>query len=312
MKKLAIYFSDSEPMGYPFNSTVYPYWEVYKGLIKNIESSGAEVYIVRGKSYVGNGVFSHGWQVKNEVLVSVNEPITVDLIFNRDDKNTIPAIYDCPIINHPDLDQICVDKVKTAELFSEFSPRTKAINSYEEFIETIAQWGISATEKIVVKKNFLSGGQGIYIRPVANISKSLYESWNNILVQEFIDNSVGIPGIVDGLHDIRIITINGEPVFMLVRVPPKGSFLANVSQGGSEIPCSLSKAPTAVLKMVASINQKLAGYGSSIFASDFVNSKDGFKLVELNSRPAVCIPSSSPDAQQYMQKMAEMLVKAIS
>ena len=310
-KKLAIYFSDPEPMGYPFNTSVYPYWQIYQGLIKNVEEQNIAVYIVRGNSYMGKGIFSHGWYLENGKLEPVNEEIAADLIFNRDDKNTIPEIYDCKIINHPDLDRICVDKVETAKLFPNFSPKTKAINSYQEFLQTIEEWNYNKQEKIVVKKNFLSGGRGIYIRPVEEIAESLYENWQDILMQEFVDNSVGIPGIVEGLHDIRIVTINGEPVFTLVRVPAAGSFLANVSQGGSEIVVSLKSLPAELLEMVAQINKRLAQYRPSIFASDFVNSKNGFKLVELNSRPAVCLPSISADAKNYMDKMAEMLIKAV-
>jgi glutathione synthase/RimK-type ligase-like ATP-grasp enzyme len=310
MKKIAIYFSDPEPMGYPFNTT-YPYWEIYQGIIKDIEKQGVDVYIVRGVSYLGKGTFSHGWQVKDGAMVSVNQPITVNLIFNRDDKNTIPAIYDCPIINHPELDRICVDKVETAKFFPEFSPKTKAINSYKEYVATMAEWSLDAENKIVLKKNFLSSGRGIFILPIKNITEPLYDNWQDILVQEFIDNSVGIPGIIEGLHDIRVTTINGEPVYTFIRTPAPGSYLANVAQGGTEIPLDIAKLPPNLLAVVAAINKKLAQYRPSIFASDFVNSKNGFKLLELNSRPGVCLPSLSVQDKQFNDKMAAMLVEAL-
>lgn len=310
-KKLAIYFSDPEPMGYPFN-TKYPYWEIYQDMIKDIEMQGIEVYIVRGHSYLGAGAFSHGWRIRNGAMVAVGEPIRVNLIFNRDDKNAIPEIYDCPIINHPDLDHICVDKVKTAELFLDISPKTKAVNSYDEYLTTIKEWGVKKEDKIVLKKNFLSGGQSIYIRPVTEILASLYESWDNILVQEFIDSSVGIPGITDGLHDIRVITINSEPVYTFVRIPQNRSFLANIAQGGKEVPLSLSLLPPSLLELVKKINQQLASYRPSLFASDFLNSKDGFKLVELNSRPMVCLPSLSSQTKNYIDKIVQMLICELS
>lgn len=312
MKKLAIYFSDPEPMGHPFNASYLPYWEIYQGIIRDIEIHGIAVYIVRGSSYLGNGVFSHGWEVRDGKMLLVDQNITVDLIFNRDNDNTIPAIYDCPIINHADLDRICVDKVETAELFPELSPKTKAIKSYQEFKELIVRWGISSDEKIVVKKNFLYGGHGIFIRPVKDIVESLYESWDNILVQEFIDSSVGIPGIVDGLHDIRVVTINGEPVYTFARIPKEGSFLANITQGAKELPLSVAALPEVLLEMVAHINEKFIQFRPSIFASDFVNSKDGFKLIELNSRPTVCNPSLSLETKNYIDKIVQLLVGELS
>ena len=311
-KKLAIYFSDPEPMGDPFNSS-YPYWEIYQGIIRDVEKHGIDVYVVRGVgAYLGNGTFSHGWQIRNETLVSVDEPVTVDLIFHRGSQATIPATYDCPIINHPDLERLIGDKIKVAELFPELSPKTRAINSYQEFVETIKEWGFDPEEKIVLKKNFLYGGQGVYIRPVKDMPESLYESWDNILMQEFVDSSVGIPGIVEGLHDIRITTINGEPIYTFVRVPAQGSLLANVAQGGTEIPLTLDKLPQDLLDKVAIINKKLAQYRPSILAADFFNSKDGFKLIELNARPGVSNPKLSVQDKNFNDKIVEMLVKALS
>ena len=98
MKTLAIYFSDSKPMGYPFN-THYPYWQIYQRVVKIVQSAGIQVYIVRGKSYLGKGKFSHGWTIENNKMIKSKVNIKTDLIFNRDDKNTIPVIYDCQIIN---------------------------------------------------------------------------------------------------------------------------------------------------------------------------------------------------------------------
>ena len=310
MKKLAIYFSDPKPMGDPFNLP-YPYWEIYQGIVRDIEARGIEVYIVRA-SYLGEGIFSDGWKVKNGVLIQVGQKIKVDLIWHRGSQATIPPVYDCRIINHPDLERFCGDKVKIAEVFADISPKTRSIDSYDKYLEVIHEWGFSSEEKIVLKKNFLYGGHGVEILPIKDVSKTLYETWDNILIQEFVDSSVGIPGIVEGLHDIRVVTINGEPVYSFVRTPPAGSFLANVSQGGAEIPVSLDKLPSEVVRLVKKINDKLAQYRPSIFASDFFNSKDGFKLVELNSRPAVCIPSLSPETRRYIDKIVDLLIGQLS
>jgi glutathione synthase/RimK-type ligase-like ATP-grasp enzyme len=309
MKKIAIYFSDPEPMGYPFN-TKYPYWEVFKDISSSIEKQGIGVYFVRGDSYLGKGKFSHGWQIKDQSLISIAEPITVNLIFHRGNNKTIFP-NDCLIINHPDLERFCDDKLKAAEFFPEFSPKTKAINSYQEYVSAVAQWNFNAEDKIVLKKNFLSGGSGVNILPVKNITEALYENWNDILVQEFVDSSVGIPGIVEGLHDIRVVTINSEVVYAFVRIPPPGSFLANVSRGGSERAVPLAKLPPQLLEMVAVVNKKLTHYQPSIFASDFFNSKSGFKLIELNAPPAVCDPRQSPETRNYIDKTIQFLVDEV-
>lgn len=311
-KKLAIYFSDPEPMGDPFNKK-YPYFKIFQDIIREVEKHNNEVYIVRDKlSYLGKGLFSHGWRIENGALIAVEENIKVDLIFHRGNHETIPEIYDCPMVNHPDLERFCDDKVKIAEVFADISPKTKAINSYQEFLETVAQWNFRPEDKIVLKKNFLCGGRGIYIKPVKEITQSLYETWDNLLMQEFIDSSVGIPGIVEGLHDIRVVTINGEPVYSFIRVPPSGSYLANVSQGGTEKAVPLEKLPADLLELVSVVNKKFAHYKTSVMSSDFFNSKDGFKLIELNAPPAVCDPEQSPETRKYIDKLVEFLVKELS
>ncbi|MBI2037618.1 MAG: hypothetical protein HYT15_01630 [Candidatus Magasanikbacteria bacterium] len=312
MKKLAIYFSNPKPMGDPFDLR-YPYWQIYKEIIRNVEKQGIDVYVTRAKdSYLGKGVFTHGWKVDGKQLIEINEQITVDLIFHRGSQATIPATYDCPIINHPDLERFCGDKIKVNQVFADISPKTKAINSYQEYRDTIKEWNFNPEDKIVVKKNFLYGGHGVYIRPIKEITESLYENWRDILMQEFVDSSGGIPGIVEGLHDIRVVTINGEPVYSFVRTPPVGSFLANVSQGGAEKAVPLSQLPAELLQLVERVNKELAQYRPSIFASDFFNSKNGFKLIELNSRPAVCDPAQSPETRNYIDKIIQLLVNTIN
>lgn len=313
MKKLAIYFSEPGPMDYPFNVTYPHYWKIYQDIIRDIEKNNISVYIVRGlESYKGGGIFSHGWQVKNGELITINEKIKADLIFHRGSQETILATHDCPVINHPDLERFTDDKIKVANFFSDISPKTKAINSYKEFKEIINEWRVSPEEKIVIKKNFLYGGHGINILPLQEVRDSLYEDWQGILVQEFIDSSAGIPGIVEGLHDIRITSINGEPVFTYVRTPASGSFLANLAQGGKVVKVSLDMLPPSLLEKVSFINKQLAQYKPSIIAADFVNSKHGFRLIEINSRPGVRDPDFSPEDKKVHDKTVQMLVDALA
>ena len=82
------------------------------------------------------------------MLVRVGQPIKVDLIWHRGSQATIPTNYDCPIINHPDMERLCGDKIKIAELFADISPKTKAISSYREFVDAVTEWGISLEEKL--------------------------------------------------------------------------------------------------------------------------------------------------------------------
>lgn len=313
-KTLAIYFSDPEPMGYPLNKPYY--LERYEKIISDLEIHGINVIIVRGNDYIKNGYFKQGWKLVNGKLKEATgeryengEAIHADLIFNRDDKNTIPVIYDCNIINHPEFDQLCLDKAKTFETLPEISPKTVLINSYKEYLEKTKKWDMKPEDLIVLKKNFESEGRGTFVRPVSSITKSLFHEWSDVIAQEFLDSSVGIPGITNGLHDLRIRVVNGKPINAFLRTPKKGSYVANLTQGGKGVPISLEDVPTETMNLVHKIDKKIKKYFPIVYAADFINSDKGFKLLELNSRPGLEDASSS---SKFNNTIVNMLVGEIN
>lgn len=76
-------------------------------------------------------------------------------------------------------------------------------------------------------------GKGIIIDFPSNMGSVELDPTKKYVLQEFVDTSKGIPSITSGHHDIRIIIVNGKITLTHVRTPQKGSFLANVAQGGS-------------------------------------------------------------------------------
>jgi glutathione synthase/RimK-type ligase-like ATP-grasp enzyme len=255
-------------------------------------------------------VFSKSWKfIQAGEFEEINELVKFDLIFNRDDKNTIPEIRDALVINHPDLDKLCVDKLATQKAFPDLSPFTAEINSYEEVTENIPK---IKSSKIVLKKNFATEGRGIFIIEKEELKPELYDDWSNILLQEFIDNSVGIPGIVNGLHDIRICIINGNIINSFVRQPKEGSFLANIAQGGSGKSINFDEIPGELINLALKLDRQLEKYKPRIYAADFLNSPNGYRLMELNSRPAVQHPSWSKSYEIFNNALIEMLIEAVN
>lgn len=309
-KILAIYFSDSEPMGYPF--TKVEYLTLYQNLSAILSRHNVITYFVRGDSYLGSGVFSHGWSFDHQdTLVAQEGAIHADLIWNRDDKNTIPRINDCFVINNPDFDELCVDKFKTFEKFPDISPKTALIHTYQSFLELAQEWNLRGSERVVLKKNYETEGRGIVIKPVKKITKNDYLEWGDILVQEFMDSSIGIPGIVKGLHDLRITMVNGRAINSFIRTPKKGSLLANVSQGGKGTSIELEQIPDSALELVEKITIHMADYYPSVCAVDIMNTDKGYKLIELNSRPGLQHRSWSTTYLRFNQAIVEMIVMAL-
>jgi len=308
-KSIAIYFSSPEGMGYPFD--IPEFFETYIELIDRLEARGINVYIVRDDSYLGSGLFACGWQFKEGALVKIDEEISVDLIFNRDDKNTIPEIHDCKIINQPELDNICTDKLLTVKYFSEISPHTQIIHSHTELEEVLNSWDTKPNEYVVLKKNYESSGRGVNILKAEEVEEYLYLNWADVLVQEFVDSSIGIPGVIEGLHDLRVNVVNGKIVNAFLRKPAEGMLLANVAQGGHILTCDIEKVPSEVIEMTKSIADKFSDFSPSLFAADFMNSPKGFKLIELNSRPGVQHPRWFKDYDKFNEALEELLITAI-
>lgn len=309
MKKIWIYFSDPEKMWYPFHKKEY--LEAYTWMIEEIEKNDILVYIVRGNSYLLNWNFKNWFRIESWKIVEINENIKVDLIFNRDDKNTIPYIDDCKVINHPEFDLLCVDKLKTFERFSEISPKTAYIHSYEECINYIKNFELKNDNILVLKKNFETEWRWIYIWGINWISEGLYDDWSNILFQEFIDSSVWIPWIVEWIHDIRITVVNKTPISSYIRVPMKGSYLANIAQWGSWKSIKLSDVPKELIEMIEKINENMWDYLPLLYSADFMNSKGWFKLVELNSRAWLQHPNWFEKYYEFNNAVAKMLIEAV-
>lgn len=305
-KTIAIYFSNPDPMGYPFD--LLNYFETYNWISKDIESKGAKAYIVRASSYEGEGVFSHGWIFENDKLQEYNEKIKADVIYNKGAGTALSWVTDCKMINDPELDAICVDKVRTVEMFPSLSPRTFIAHSFKEYTELAKDF--SDDEYIVLKKNFLAGGKGIYILHKNEITEELYTDWDDLLVQEFMDGKVGIPGVVEGLHDLRVTVVNGKPTNALIRVPEEGKLLANISQGGSGKTIHLNQVPEEVFELLKKIQVKLDKFSPSIYAADFMNTDKGYKLIELNSRPGLLHPDYCDTWADFNDAVVDLLVES--
>ena len=282
---LAVYFSDKDKMGYPFDKKEY--FASYERLSSLLSEKEIQMVIVRGNSYLGNGQFSHGWKFIDNQLVPITSSIESTVIWNRDDKNTIPDITDHPIINSMKLDKLCVDKKKTAEFFPQLSPKTKALSSYDELSPLLESWQLKPEDLVVLKQNFETEGRGIFIRPISEITTDLYDDWNGVIAQEFCDSSAGIPGFVEGLHDVRITLMNGEVAESYIRIPAPGEFRANTSLGGSFFYIEVEKIPSELLGLVRKIDSQLSHYPMRLYAADFFLSKKGWRLIELNSRPGM-------------------------
>ena len=106
-----------------------------------------------------------------------------------------------------------------------------------------------------------------------------------------MDLSGGIPGIVDGLHDLRLVFIGDRFSYAMVRTPPKGGLMANICQGGSFFTVPDQSIPEEAMEIALAIDARLQSFKTRVYSVDLGLNADGrWKVLELNSPPGL-IPS---------------------
>jgi len=299
MKKIAVFFTAPEKKDYPLNKDEY--WHAYQELDQEITKAGAEFCIVRSQAtYMGEGIFSKSWKYKNNELIE-NGQVKVDVVY---DKGNFITDKKVPVLNNEKVNKVCTDKWLTYQSFLKYCPTTLLASNEKEFLLALNK--IASSPKVIKpidgeegKNVFIGDNKYLISRP------KTYP----ILVQEFIDSSGGIPGIVEGIHDFRIAIMNGEIVYSFIRTPPTDSFLANVAQGGKQINVDVEKIPSSALALSADVDAKMSKYGDRFYGIDMALSSTGWKIIELNSQLGLDENKRHPIFIEVKKKLTKLLLK---
>lgn len=264
---------------FPLNHKQYRYSTI--DLLKKAERV-FNVYYVRGsKRHAGKGIFSQGWKIKKGKFIKYNTPIAAKVVFNKAPLHSNGGI-DWTIVNKWVLIKQMQNKYRTYQLFKKFMKPTYHITSRRDFSVALKK---VTTEKAVYKPNEGSSGRGIIISKKELLKKKM-KSFDGLL-QDFIDTSGGVPGVCVGTHDMRILMMDGKIIQTYIRLPKKGSLIANIAQGGTMMEIPLKKVPTAALRITRTIDRYFKKYGTRIYAIDFGFEAGKPYLIELNPQPGL-------------------------
>lgn len=305
MKRIAIYFSDPDPEGSPFQNEGYR--AAYVSLFATIEQRGGECFIVRGQeSFLGTGTFTHGWKLDAQGMMQrVQGPLYADVVYNKGE--SFAADRRTLLVNAPDLDTLCRDKERTVQQWKMLMPHTTVAHSSAELKQMLAEH--SPNDRIVAKPTHGWGGKGVHIGTPMEIEQQVQEY--PIIVQEFVDTSRGIPGVVSGNHDLRCIVVNGTVVLGTIRTPAEGSLIANLTRGANLTVITTDRIPQEPRKIVEEIDSFLQKYGTRIYSVDFGRASDGRWFVfELNPQPGLTSLSWGSDVHILYNRIAEALLAA--
>lgn len=268
-------------MGYPFDD--YNYFLSYQGFSELCAKRNVEFYIVRGpKSYLGKMQFSSGWKFAGETLVAVSQPIHADVIYVKG--STLQTEPGAVRVNETELMDICADKLKTYDLFGQYMGKTLPLTA-DNWQDTIAQ---IPSDQLVIKPITGMEGHGIVIVPKQGFRYDQLDPQHApYLVQEFLDCSAGMPGLVVGRHDLRLYIFNGVAKLAEYRLPKPGGYLANIAQGGSLTVLKMNQVPDWAMEFVPKIDESFKQFFPRIYTIDLLYANHRPYLVELNSRPGL-------------------------
>lgn len=302
MKRVGIFFSAPGFDDPPFNNADYK--QSYHDLAELITQRGGQCIIVRdAKTFQGAGKFSHGWVYEYGVFRSTEGPVQLDVLYNKGE--AFPADAQTPMVNDPHVDALCRNKERTIEQFPQFFPKSALVTSETDLSGALGKLG---GDLLVVKPTDGWGGHGVWVgkRGDAFAKVEKYPA----LIQEFIDTSKGIPGIVKGTHDLRILIVGGQVALCYVRTPPDGTVVANVAQGGTIILVPEDKIPAEALQIAMSIDAEIGKAGKRVYSVDF-GLHDGreWKLFELNPQPGLTSMKWGEGVRRYYELLADELLK---
>jgi glutathione synthase/RimK-type ligase-like ATP-grasp enzyme len=304
MQTIAVYFTAPGFESYPFDEAEYR--DAYGLLAKILTEAGRRFAIVRSEaSYLGDNRFAGGWIYGDGAFARTEEEIAADVILL---KGKLRFSGRATVVNDPAFDALCTDKWRTYEMFPEHCPRTLRVESREMLQRALEEL---PTELIVAKPVDGEGGDGVIIAPKSEMAARI--PGFPYLLQEFLDTGGGIPGIAEGMHDFRILSVRGEPLSVLLRMPREGSFLANISQGGRKKVLPPESIPADARAIFDAIDARFRGYANRIYSVDLGRGRDGaWKIIELNAQPGLSMDDyrEHESTRTFFDRVADVLLTA--
>lgn len=274
-------FKGSDPLGH-----IGKKLPVYLRLLELCQEEGWEVFVLTRKRYEGGGVFNGVWRFGKNGFSKAKRPVKIDLVYDRTAGMSFP-LTDEPemaVVNQCDFKLLCWNKWLSFEKIGYLMPPTVWVGEKENLKSALTK---IKTDWVVLKPHNGLKGIGVFVGPKDKaLSFEFHPKYSSYIAQEFVDTSKGIPGIVDGLHDLRVVVANGKTVcWSHVRTPPPGSFQANVARGGKIKEVAVRKLPASIKKIVNQLAERFyQEFNNPVYSLDFGIGKDGPLIFELNDQ----------------------------
>lgn len=281
--KIGIVFSKLLSAGNPLKRMGEKY-PVYIRLLEFCQAEGWDVFVLTQKTYLGKGAFRGGWVFDKKKFKLTNKILKMDLFYDRTGGLKFPPKEGgLRSVNSREFKILSWDKWAAYQGVKKYMPRTFWVGERGDLVNVLSE---IRTQKVVLKPANGLKGIGVFIGAKEQANNFAFpDKYPKYIAQEFVDTSRGIPGITNGLHDLRVVIINGKIVWSHVRIPPRGSLQANVARGGKikEIDCL--RIPDCVTKIVRKIAKSFyEKYDNPVYSIDFGIEKGKPYIFEINDQ----------------------------
>ncbi len=309
-KKIVMYFH-RRPLGNDPFSTFTNKRTVYHQFFKQGVSAGFQMFIASGKeNYEEPSTFKDAYEYVDGSFTPYGT-ISADAVFDRSGGLSFPRENnDINVLNTIAFKRLCNDKNAMYALLSDYMPKNYTVRDATEL--EAATKTFDDRETVVLKPAKGMQGKGIIIGPATELRATALEPGQEYSLQEFVDTSMGIPGVVKTRHDLRVIIVDGEIVLCHVRIPKEGSLLANVAQGGSIREVPISDIPAFIIERVFMIQRRIdVLFDFPLYSIDF-GIQDGKTpyVFELNDQ--IGFPSEEMDSELFIERILRSLGKRAS
>lgn len=271
------------------------------------KEKGGEVYLAKYTWY-DEGKLEQAHYFNGESWEKV-ENVEIDVVFDKykfdeDTRELKQQIQvELPVLNRFELEEICKDKLMSYRKFTGIVPETREADR-ETVEEMLEEHG-----RVILKPQFDFGGRGIKVID----SMDDFRQMPNQLVQQFIDSSHGIPSLdIEGVHDLRVLVANGEPVGAYVREPNGNGWISNVSRGGTMEFFELEEVPEKAMDIVDEVRDEFDRFNPSYYSVDMIFDEDENPwILEFNSKPGFNFYNDDEiekHKRPAMEKVVETLV----
>jgi len=290
----------------PFDNEKYKH--CYEYFYEMAQKQGIDMYRASYQWYdADKKIFTHAWTFKDGSWQRT-ENIKPDLIHDKTASRLETHYFkdklkkDYRILNDPEFTMLAANKFFTSLMFPQYFKKYYRIQNNNDLKKASDK---ITGDKIVIKPANGSGGKDVQIIDKTDLEK--IKITETVIAQEFVDSSKGITGIVEGVHDLRLVFINNELIYSYTRQPAPGSLLANIAQGGTMNIVEKDQLPEKVLEISKNIQNTFEFYDPKIYTIDFIFDENQTPwVVEMNTMPGMYF---SPDQKNEMDKFYGKLIE---